>query len=132
MLAHLIHTVQADEAVLVFKDKRSQLEADAVLALVLAVLALVPLVPHLYIHIVLQAQPAVNPAGRQSPLPGLCFLDLHQVARDVVDAGEVAFAFGLEPVEDLRIKAWIRRVLDLSKNGRAVVRRPKKPPAICR
>jgi hypothetical protein len=35
-----------------------------VLALVLAVLALVPLVPHLYIRIVLPLRAAVNPGSR--------------------------------------------------------------------
>ena len=47
LLARLIHSVLANQAMLVLKDQRRQLKADAVLALILAVLSFVPLVPHL-------------------------------------------------------------------------------------
>ena len=52
LLTSLIYAVNIDKAAFVFKHARRQLEVDAVLPLVLAVLWLVPLVPHLYIHIV--------------------------------------------------------------------------------
>ena len=52
LLAILIHAVKTDKAPLILKHLRRQLEGDAVLPLVLAVLSFVPLIPHLYIHIV--------------------------------------------------------------------------------
>ena len=46
LLTRLVHAVQADEAAFVFEDQRCLFEADAVLALVLAVLSWIPLEVH--------------------------------------------------------------------------------------
>jgi hypothetical protein len=61
LLTGLIHPVLSEEAILILKNKQGQLKADScVLPLVRAVLSFVPLVPHLYIHIVLQPSATVN------------------------------------------------------------------------
>ena len=52
LLAILAHAVETDKAPLIPKHLRRQLEGDAMLSLIFAVLSLVPLIPHLYIHIV--------------------------------------------------------------------------------
>lgn len=53
LLAILIHPIQRDQPILIFKNKHRQLKAHPrVLPLVLAVLSFIPLIPHLYIHIV--------------------------------------------------------------------------------
>ena len=45
------------------------------------------------------------PAGLRRPLR------LHQVREDIVDPRQVAFAFGLQPSEDPRVKAYAHRHL---------------------
>ena len=52
LLSGLIYAVKIDKAAFVLKHLRRLLEVDSVLSSVLAVLSFVPLVPHLYIHIV--------------------------------------------------------------------------------
>ena len=52
LLPGIIYAVKIDKAAFVLKHPRRQLEVDAVLSSVLAVLTFIPLIPHLYIHIV--------------------------------------------------------------------------------
>jgi len=64
LFTRLVNAIFHEDAVLIVKHQRSKRETDsAVLALVVAVLTWVPLVPHLYIHIVLPLTVAVKHAA---------------------------------------------------------------------
>ena len=63
LFAGFVHPIHADQVILVIKDERSKLEADAVMfALILAVLSFVPLVAHLYIQSV--SRKSIQPVPR--------------------------------------------------------------------
>lgn len=51
-LAHLIGTIQGDQAIRIFEYLSRKFETHVVLALVEEILSLIPLVAHLYIQIV--------------------------------------------------------------------------------
>jgi len=51
--------------------------------------------------------PAFGPGIALSPRPNPPFR-LHQIAQNIVDAGQAPFAFGTQPIEHLRIETHVK------------------------